>query len=150
MLYGAYPSPTFEGLIRLKPVMTLKTRIHYLKWVPPGTRISYGGTFMTERKSHIATLPIGYADGYSRYLSNQGEVLIRGKRAPVVGKVCMDFIMVDVTDIPKVSIGDEVILMGRQEKEQITVEEIAEKIGSISYEVLCLVGKRVPRIYLNG
>ena len=105
---------------------------------------------MTERKSHIATLPIGYADGYSRYLSNQGEVLIRGKRAPVVGKVCMDFIMVDVTDIPKVSIGDEVILMGRQEKEQITVEEIAEKIGSISYEVLCLVGKRVPRIYLNG
>jgi alanine racemase len=147
MLYGAYPSPRFRDLIRLKPVMTLRTRIHYLKWVPPGTRLSYGGTFMTERRSHIATLPIGYADGYSRYLSNQGEVLIRGKRAPVVGKVCMDFIMVDVTDIPKVSIGDEVILMGRQEKERIRVEEIAEKIGSISYEVLCLIGKRVPRIY---
>jgi len=147
MLYGSYPSPAFESLIRLKPVMTLKTRIHYLKWVPPGARISYGGAFMTEKKSHIATLPIGYADGYSRYLSNQGEVLIRGKRAPVVGKVCMDFIMVDVTDIPNVSIGDEVVLMGRQGREQITVEEIAKKIGSISYEVLCLVGKRVPRIY---
>ena len=146
MLYGASPSPTFGGLLRLKPVMTLKTHIHYLKWVPPGARISYGGEFMAERKSHIATLPIGYADGYSRYLSNQGEVLIRGKRAPVVGKVCMDFIMVDVTDIPNVSIGDEVILMGRQGREQITVEEIAKKIGSISYEVLCLVGKRVPRI----
>jgi len=147
MLYGAYPSRAFEGIIRLKPVMTLKTHIHYLKWVPPGARISYGGAFMTERKSHIATLPIGYADGYSRYLSNQGEVLIRGKRAPVVGKVCMDFIMADVTNIPNVSIGDEVILMGRQGREQITVEEIAKKIGSISYEVLCSVGKRVPRIY---
>ena len=102
---------------------------------------------MTERDSLIATLPIGYADGYSRHLSNQGEVLIRGKRAPVVGRICMDFIMVDVTDIPKVSLGDEVILMGRQGRQQITVEEIAEKINSISYEVLCLIGKRVPRVY---
>jgi alanine racemase len=147
MLYGSYPSPTFQDLIRLKPVMTLKTHIHFLKSVPPGTRISYGGTFMTKRESLIATLPIGYADGYNRHLSNRGEVLIRGKRAPVVGRVCMDFIMVDVTDIPNVSIGDEVILMGRQGKEQITAEEIAEKIKSISYEVLCLIGKRVPRIY---
>ncbi len=147
MLYGSYPSPTFQDLIRLKPVMTLKTHIHFLKSVPPGTRISYGGTFMTKRESLIATLPIGYADGYNRHLSNRGEVLIRGRRAPVAGKVCMDFIMVDVTDIPNVSIGDEVILMGRQGKEQITAEEIAEKIKSISYEVLCLIGKRVPRIY---
>ncbi len=149
MLYGSYPSPTFRSLISLKPVMTLKTRIHFLKSVPPGTRISYGGTFKARRKSLIATLPIGYADGYSRHLSNHGEVLIHGKRAPVVGKVCMDFIMVDVTDIPRVSVGDEVVLMGRQGKERITPEEIAEKINSISYEVLCLIGKRVPRIYKN-
>ena len=147
MLYGSYPSPIFQELIQLKPIMTLKTRIHFLKSVPPKTRISYGGTFMTERESLIATLPIGYADGYSRHLSNHGEVLIRGKRAPVVGAVCMDFIMVDVTDIPNVSKGDEVILMGRQGREQITADEIAEKIDSISYEVLCLVGRRVPRIY---
>ncbi|OGP88268.1 MAG: alanine racemase [Deltaproteobacteria bacterium RBG_16_47_11] len=149
MLYGSYPSPTFRSLIPLKPVMTLKTRIHFLKSVPPGTRISYGGTFKAKRESLIATLPIGYADGYSCHLSNLGEVLIHGKRAPVVGKVCMDFIMVDVTEIPRVSAGDEVILMGRQGKEQITAEEIAEKINSISYEVLCSIGKRVPRIYKN-
>jgi alanine racemase len=149
MLYGSYPAPAFRSHIPLKPVMTLKTRIHFLKSVPPGTRISYGGTFKAKRKSLIATLPIGYADGYNRHLSNHGEVLIHGKRAPVVGKVCMDFIMVDVTDIPRVSVGDEVILMGRQGKEQITPEEIAEKINSISYEVLCSIGKRVPRVYKN-
>jgi len=149
MLYGSYPSPTFRSLIPLKPVMTLKTRIHFLKSVPPGTRISYGGIFKAKRKSLIATLPIGYADGYSRHLSNHGEVLIRGRRAPVVGKVCMDFTMVDVTGIPHVSEGDEVILMGRQGKDQITPEEIAEKVNSISYEVLCSIGKRVPRIYKN-
>lgn len=149
MLYGSYPAPTFRSLIPLKPVMTLKTHIHFLKSVPAGTRISYGGIFRAKRKSLIATLPIGYADGYSHHLSNKGEVLIRGKRAPVVGKVCMDFIMVDVTHIPRVSVGDEVILMGRQGKEQITPEEIAEKINSISYEVLCSIGKRVPRVYKN-
>ncbi len=147
MLYGSYPSPMSQGLLELKPVMTLKTRIHYLKSVPPGSRISYGGTFATRRESLIATLPIGYADGYSRQLSNRGEVLIRGKRAPVVGKVCMDFIMVDATGIPNVSIGDEVVLMGGQGREQITAEEIADKIKSISYEVFCTVGKRIPRIY---
>ncbi len=147
MLYGSYPTPAFQSLVPLKPVMTLKTRIHFLKRVPAGTRISYGGTFMAKRESLVATLPIGYADGYSRHLSNQGEVLIHGKRAPVVGKVCMDFIMVDVTDIPRASVGDEVVLMGRQGRERITTEEIAEKINSISYDVLCSIGKRVPRIY---
>ncbi len=147
MLYGSYPNPMFRDLISLKPVLTLKTRIHFLKSVPSGTRISYGGIYRTRRESLIATLPIGYADGYSRHLSNCGEILIHGKRAPVVGKVCMDFIMVDVTNIPRVSLGDEVILMGRQEKEEITVDEIAEKINSISYEVLCGIGKRVPRVY---
>jgi alanine racemase len=147
MLYGAYPSPVLKNLIHLKPVMTLKTRIHFLKSAPSGFRVSYGGTFVTRRESLIATLPIGYADGYSRYLSNRGEVLVRGKRAPVVGKVCMDFIMVDVTDIPKVSLGDEVILIGTQGKETILAEEIADRMNTISYEVFCSVGKRVPRIY---
>jgi len=149
MLYGSYPSPAFQNLIPLKPVMALKTRIHFLKSVPPGTRISYGGTFTTKRQSLIATLPVGYADGYSHHLSNRGEVLIHGKRAPVMGKVCMDFVIVDVTDVPRVKVGDEVVLMGRQGKEQITADEIAEKIDSISYEVLCSIGKRVPRIYKN-
>jgi alanine racemase len=147
MLYGSYPSPMFQRLIQLKPVMTLKTSIHFLKSVPPGTKISYGGTFVTRRESVIATLPIGYADGYNRSLSNRGQALVRGKRVPIIGKVCMDFIMVDVTDIPNVSLGDEVVLMGKQGKEQITAEEIADKINSISYEVFCSVGKRVPRIY---
>jgi alanine racemase len=147
MLYGAYPSPVLKNLIHLKPVMTLKTRIHFLKSVPPGFGISYGGTFVTRRESLIATLPIGYADGYSRYLSNRGEVLVRGKRAPVVGKVCMDFIMVDVTDIPKVSLGDEVVLIGSQGKETITAEEMADRMNTISYEDFCSVGKRIPRIY---
>ena len=150
MLYGSYPSPKFQNLIKLKPVMTLKTRIHYLKSMLPKSRISYGGTFITKKESLIATLPIGYADGYNHHLSNRGEVLIRGRRAPVVGMVCMDFIMADVTDIPNVSIGDEVILMGKQGGEEITAGEIAGKIGSIPYEVLCSIGKRVPRIYKEG
>lgn len=147
MLYGSYPSLRFQSLIQLKPVLTLRTRIHFLKSVPAGSKIGYGGTFVTKKESLIATIPIGYADGYSLKLSNQGEVLVRGRRAPVVGKVCMDFTMVDVTEIPKVGLGDDVILIGRQGEEQITAEEIAEKIGSIPYEVLCVIGKRVPRIY---
>ena len=150
MLYGSYPSPRFRDRIKLQPVMTLKTRIHFLKEVPPGTRVSYGGTFVTKRKSLIATLPIGYADGYNCHLANQGEVLVRGRRAPVVGKVCMDLIMVDVTRVPGVSQGDEVVLMGKQGKERITVEEVAEKVKTIPYEILCCVGKRVPRIYRPG
>lgn len=149
MLYGSYPSLKFQDLIQLKPVMTLKTRIHFLKSVPEGSKIGYGGTFVTKKESLIATIPIGYADGYSLQLSNQGEVLVRERRAPIVGRVCMDFTMVDVTEIPKVSCGDEVVLIGKQGQEQITTEEIAEKIDSIPYEVLCLIGKRVPRIYIE-
>jgi alanine racemase len=147
MLYGSYPSSNFQSRIELKPVLTLKTCIHFLRSVPPGSRISYGGTFITRRESLIATLPVGYADGYSTLLSNQGEVLVREKRAPVVGRICMDLMMVDVTDVPGASKGDEVVLIGQQGREQITADEIARKIGSISYEVLCLIGKRVPRIY---
>ena len=102
---------------------------------------------MTQRETRVATLPIGYADGYNRQLSNRGEVLVRGKRAPVIGRVTMDYMMVDVTDIPGVSTGDEVVLLGKQGRERITAEDIAEKIHTISYEVFCSVGKRVPRVY---
>ena len=150
ILYGSYPSPAFRTLIKLQPVLTLKTRIHYLKSVPVGEKISYGGTFVTRRESLIATLPIGYADGYNRLLSNRGEVLVHGKRAPIVGRVCMDYVMVDVTDIPHVSPKDEVVLIGQQGKERITAEEVAEKIRSVSYEVFCSIGHRVPRMYRSG
>jgi len=147
ILYGSYPSRSSHDLIPLKPVMALKTRIYFLKWVPPGARISYGGAFTARRESLVATLPIGYADGYNRLLSNRGEVLVRGQRASLVGKVCMDYVMADVTNVPKVAIGDEVVLIGRQGRERITAEEIAERVGTVSYEVLCGVGKRVPRTY---
>ncbi len=131
----------------LKPVMSVKSKIIFLKKVPAGTPISYGRTFVTGKKSTIATIPVGYADGYDRKLSNQGEVLIKGKRAPVVGRVCMDTIMVDVTDIPDVSYKTEVVLIGRQGKEQITADDIANKTGTIPYEVLTSIGQRIKRVY---
>jgi alanine racemase len=125
--------------------MHLRTRIWQLKSVPAGRAVSYGRTFVTRRPSRIAVLPIGYADGYPRALSNRGEVLVRGRRAPVVGRVCMDLTMVDVTDIPDVEPEDEVVLWGKQGDVEITVDEIAAWADSISYEVLTRVGKRVPR-----
>jgi alanine racemase len=127
--------------------MSLTTRIVSLKAVPKGTTISYGRTFTCERDSIIAALPIGYADGYSRSLSNRGEVLVRGKRAPVVGVVCMDMTMVDVTGIPGISLHDEVVLLGSQDNQTITAQDIADKTHTIPYEVLCTVSARVPRVY---
>jgi alanine racemase len=150
MLYGCYPGPGFRDVVRLDPVLTLKTRVHFLKSVSCGTAVSYGCTFVTNKESLIATLPIGYADGYSWRLSNVGEVLVRGTRVPVAGRVCMDYVMVDVTHVPGVAPDDEVVLIGTQGKERITAEEIAEKINSIPYEVLCSIGKRVPRVYKRG
>lgn len=149
MLYGAYPSKTFEQVIDLKPVMSLKTEIISLKTVARDTSISYGRTFICKRESLIATLPIGYADGYTRFLSNKGEVLVRGRKVPVVGVVCMDLVMVDVTDVAGVSLGDEVVLMGSQGDQKITVEEIAEKTGTIAYEIMCSISPRVPRVYMK-
>ena len=143
MLYG-YGCCEKEDLM---PVMTLKSKIILLKKVSKGTSISYGRTFITKRKSTIATIPVGYADGYNRKLSNNGEVLIKGKRAPVAGRVCMDTIMADVTDIPDVTYRSEVVLIGRQGNEQITADDIAEKIGTIPYEILTSVGGRVKRLY---
>jgi len=147
MLYGSYPSPSLKAKISLRQVMSWKSRIADLKKAPKGYPISYGRTFVTQRPSIIAAIPVGYADGYHRLFSNRGEVLVRGKRAPVVGRVCMDWTMVDVTDISGVEVGEEVVLMGSQVGQEITPEEMGEWMGTISYEILCSVGKRVHRIY---
>ena len=147
MLYGY--NPLEEGALGadLRPVLSLITRIALIKKVPTGVPISYGRTFTTKRESAIATLPIGYADGYSRGLSNKGEALVRGMRVPVVGRVCMDMCMIDVTDVPAAREGDDVVLIGSQGSERITADDIAAKIGTIAYEVLCGISSRVPRIY---
>lgn len=143
-------APLDEDDMHLEPVLRWSTQIARLKTLPKGSAIGYGGTFVTQRESLIATLPVGYADGFNRALSNKGEVLIRGKRAPVVGRVSMDLVTVDVTDIPGVRHGDEAVLIGEQGGDRITAEELAEKIGTISYEVLCAISLRVPRIYESG
>ncbi len=147
MLYGYNPLERGLGGRALEPVLSLVTRVAYLKKVRSGVPISYGRTFITKRESIIATLPIGYADGYSRSLSGRGEALVRGVRVPVAGRVCMDMCMIDATDVPGISEGDEVVLIGRQGTERITASDIAEKTGTISYEVLCGISGRVPRIY---
>ena len=146
-LYGG--EPLDEPGHRLAPVMRWRTAITRLKELPAGSAIGYGTTFHTTRPSRIATLPVGYADGYRRDLSNRGEVLVRGRRAPVVGRVSMDLVTIDVTDIEDASLGDEVVLLGRQGGDEIRVEELAAKLDTISYEVFCGVGARVPRVYLN-
>lgn len=148
-LYGLLPSAEVEDP-GLRSVLSWKARIDFLKEVPAGTAISYGATYVTDRKSKIATIPLGYADGYSRLLSNKGYVLINGNRAPIRGRVCMDSFMVDVTDIPGVTVGDEVVLIGKQGNEVITVTEMAEMIGTINYEVLCNISNRVPRKYISS
>jgi alanine racemase len=150
MLYGVYPSPEMAARISLKPVLSWKTRILQLKKVPSNTSISYGQTFITKRDSLIATLPIGYADGYPRLLSNRGQALVGGKRAPVAGRVCMDLTMLDVTDIAKIHQGDEVVLLGTQENETISADEMASWADTISYEILTSIGARVPRIHHNS
>ena len=147
MLYGCYPAGHMQGLVNLRPVMSLKTQVMHLKWVEKGKPISYGRTFTTARTSLIATLPIGYADGLSRALSNIGNVLIRGKRCPIVGTVCMDMAMVDVTDLGDVAVHDEAVVIGRQGDQEITADEVADRIGTISYEVLCGISARVKREY---
>lgn len=146
MIYGLYPARGTK--LHLRPALQFKTRIVYLKWVSAGRSVSYGRTWIARQPTRVATLPVGYADGYNRLLSNRGAVLVRGKRLPVIGRVCMDMCMVDVTPLKKeVKIGDEVVLIGRQGKERITAEEIADKMGTINYEVTCNISKRVPRMY---
>jgi alanine racemase len=145
MIYGLYPSQQVSRSIGLKPAMTLMTKIRALKVVPPGTPISYCRTFITPRKSLVATLPIGYADGYNRLLSNRGSVFIRDRLVPLIGQVCMDMCMADVTNLPSVKIGDEVILFGTKP----SVDDLANQLGTIVNEVICAVGKRVPRFYIH-
>ena len=144
-LLGAQPLD--DDPRRLEPVMRWRTEIARMKTLPAGSGVGYGVTYRTPRDSRIATLPVGYADGYSRLLSNNGEVLVRGRRAAVVGRVSMDLVTVDVTDIAGAAVGDEVILLGPQGNDAITAEEHARRTGTISYEVFCRVTKRVPRIY---
>lgn len=150
MLYGVYPSAAMANQMILKPVLAWKTNILQLKKVPAGASISYGQTFVTKRESMIATLPIGYADGYPRLLSNRGEVLVGGQRAKVAGRVCMDLTMIDVTDIRNVKQGDEVVLLGRQGNAEISADQIAAWANTISYEILTSIGARVPRIHYNS
>ena len=149
MLYGYLPSATFKTSEILTPALTLKTRIIHLRHVPAGTPISYGRTFVTSRPSRIAVLPIGYADGYNRQLSNNADVLIGGELCPVVGRVCMDMTIVDVTDRTGVAMGDEAVLIGVQGNRRITAGDLAARCGTIPYEILCGISARVPRIYKN-
>ncbi len=148
MLYGHYPSSEVERSIPIREALALKTRIVFLKEAESGTTISYGRTHTLKRKSKVATIPIGYGDGYSRSLSNKGEAAVRGVRVPLVGRVCMDQCMLDVTDVPGVDVGDEVVLYGGG-FDYLSVSHIAQMIGTISYEVFCNISRRVPRVYLN-
>ncbi len=147
-LYGLWPSEEVDKTkISLKPVMSLRSRVAYVKELLPGRQISYGGTFTVKKKMTVATVPVGYGDGYARGLSNKGWVLIKGQKAPICGRVCMDQCMVDVTDIPGVKIGDTVTLLGKDADEEVTMEQLGELSGRFNYEFACLITPRVPRIY---
>lgn len=149
--YGLYPSSEVDsGAIALEPAMEIKACISFIKEVEAGVGISYGSTYVTSRPTKIATIPVGYADGYPRNLSNKGFVLINGKRAPILGRVCMDQFMVDITDIEGVNYESEVTLLGRDGDEFISVEELSELAGTFNYEFVCDIGKRVPRVFLRN
>ena len=150
ILYGLAPSPKLYGKLDLQPAMTLKTTVAYVKSLKKGATISYGRTFTAERDMKIATVPIGYADGYVRQNAKDGYMLVNGKRAEIVGRICMDQTMLDVSDIDDVKIGDEVIVFGTGGNGEPTADTIAENTNTINYEVVCLVGKRVPRIYYKN
>lgn len=145
-LYGYPPHPEVRGL---RPAMRWVARAVYVKTIHPGDRVSYGGLFEAKKETRVMTVPVGYADGYRRGLSGKGCVLVRGQRAPILGRVCMDQIMVDVTDIPGAQEGDEVVLLGAQGEEMIDADEMAAWLDTISYEVICSPSSRVPRVYIN-
>jgi alanine racemase len=155
-LYGGVPAAQVPPLaqagkpMKLRQAMTLKTRIVLVRDFPPGATLGYGRTFRTARPSRIAALPIGYADGFSRANSNRGQALVRGRRVPIVGRVSMDIVLVDVTDVPGAAAGDEVVLYGRQGEAEISIVEAAATIGTISYELMTALAARVPRVYLQG
>ena len=148
-IYGAYPGGASMDRIKLEPAMSLKSKVISVRRLPAGTPVSYGHSFVTNRASDVAVVPIGYDDGYSRALSGRAEVLIRGRRLPVLGRICMKSMMVDVTDVPGVSPGEDVVLLGRQGDGEITIEELAVLAGTISYELLCLLGTRNKRYFIG-
>lgn len=149
-LYGLWPSAEVSRqIVSLRPVLSLRSHIVYIKEVEAGTPVSYGGTYVTSGKMRVATIPIGYGDGYPRGLSGKGYVLIRGKKAPILGRVCMDQFMVSVENIPEAALGDEVTLIGTDGTERITMEELGEISGRFNYELACDLGKRIPRVYLK-
>jgi alanine racemase len=151
ILYGLRPRPDMAPDVDLRPVLSLRTRVGHCKHVRRGGKIGYGHSYKAWRDSTIGILPVGYADGYSRAFSNVGEVLVRGVRVPVVGRVCMDQTLVDLTDVPSAQVGEEAVLYGQQKTEQVTVDEMAARIGCIPYELSCAVGRRVRREFvLNG
>ena len=146
--YGLYPSSEVDPtLLDLKPALSWRSRVTHLQDLPAGREISYGGTYVTTGPTRVATVPVGYADGYRRSLSNKFHVLIHGKKAPILGRVCMDQLMVDITGIDDVAIGNKVVLIGTFGEETITTEEIADAAGSFNYEFLCGISRRVPRYY---
>ena len=152
MLYGLYPSDEVNKEdVKLKQVMSLKAKISHLKEIEAGIGISYGLKHVTANQAKIATLPIGYADGFTRMLSGKAEVIVKGKKVPVVGRICMDQCMIDVTGIDALNRGDVVTLIGKEGEQEISVDDVAAKLGTINYEVVCMMGKRIPRVYiLNG
>ena len=151
IMYGIYPSDEVEReKLFLRPAMEWKAQIAYVKTVPAGCAVSYGGTYVTEKETRIATIPVGYADGYPRSLSNKGWILVHGQKAPILGRVCMDQFMVDVTDIPQVRQHDEVTLIGWDHQAFLSVEELARLSGRFPYEFVCDIGSRVPRVYIQN
>ena len=146
-LYGIYPAEEMAHTVRLKPALSLHSTVTYVKEVPAGEAISYGGTYVAASARRVATVPVGYGDGYPRSLSNKGEVLIHGKRCRILGRVCMDQLMVDVSEVSEAAPGSPVTLLGADGNERITLEELAEKSGRFPYEFMCCLNRRVPRIY---
>ncbi len=150
ILYGLWPSlEVAKNKVELKPVLELKSHIVHIKELEKNRQISYGGTYTTTGKTRIATIPVGYGDGYPRSLSNKGWVLLNGKRANIIGRICMDQFMIDITNISDVKIGDEVVLIGKSGSQIITMEDLGEVSGRFNYELACDLGRRIPRVYLK-
>lgn len=149
IMYGQKPDAALTMPFELKPVMSLKSVVSHIKTIHKGDSVSYGRTFVAEKDTVVATVPIGYADGYHRTLSNKADMIVGGKRAKIIGRVCMDQVMLDVTYIPNVKVGDTVTVFGKDGDEEITLDELAKMADTISYELLCAVGMRVPRVYIK-
>lgn len=150
LLYGLYPAEDVRRSVELRPAMMLKSRLAFLKELEPGQTVSYGRTYKAQRPTRVGVLPLGYDNGYSLGLSNKAEVVVRGQRLPVIGRVRMNHVHIDLTELPTARVGDEVVLYGRQKGECVSVEEVSRLAGTIPYDVVCATGKANPRVYLNG